>query len=151
MFTPSHLAFGQWANPQDRSKDKRRDLTYWTDMARILEKGGFVGYFLADTYGPYDVLEGSAAPAIRTGAQWPMADPIIPISAMAAVTKHLNFAVTTSTSYEQPYVVAKRFATLDHLTGGRFGWNIVTSWKPAASKAVSGNSDMLHKVLLTLN
>lgn len=81
-------------------------------------------------------LEGSAAPAIRTGAQWPMADPIIPISAMASVTKHLNFAATTSTSYEQPYVVAKRFATLDHLTGGRFGWNIVTSWKPAASKAV---------------
>ncbi|KAH7392483.1 DszA family xenobiotic compound monooxygenase [Pyrenochaeta sp. MPI-SDFR-AT-0127] len=136
MFTPSHLAFGQWANPRDRSKDKRRDLTYWTDLAKILEKGSFVGYFLADTYGPYDVLEGSAAPAIRTGAQWPMADPIIPISAMASVTKHLNFAVTTSTSYEQPYVVAKRFATLDHLTGGRFGWNIVTSWKPAASKAV---------------
>lgn len=77
MFTPSHLAFGQWANPRDRSKDKRRDLSYWTDLAKILEKGSFVGYFLADTYGPYDVLEGSAAPAIRTGAQWPMADPII--------------------------------------------------------------------------
>ncbi|KAF1851995.1 DszA family xenobiotic compound monooxygenase [Cucurbitaria berberidis CBS 394.84] len=136
MFTPSHLAFGQWANPRDRSKDKRRDLSYWTDLAKILEKGSFVGYFLADTYGPYDVLEGSAAPAIRTGAQFPMADPIIPISAMASVTKHLNFAATTSTSYEQPYVVAKRFTTLDHLTGGRFGWNIVTSWKPAASKAV---------------
>jgi alkanesulfonate monooxygenase SsuD/methylene tetrahydromethanopterin reductase-like flavin-dependent oxidoreductase (luciferase family) len=59
-----------------------------------------------------------------------------PISAMASVTKHLNFAVTTSTSYEQPYVVAKRFSTLDHLTGGRFGWNIVTSWKQAASRAV---------------
>lgn len=104
-------------------------------------------------------LQGSTAPTFRTGAQWPMADPVIvsayslrfsndngplskadvkqPISAMASVTKHLNFAVTTSTSYEQPYVVAKRFATLDHLTGGRFGWNIVTSWKQAASKAVS--------------
>lgn len=55
MFTPSHLAFGQWANPRDRSKDKRRDLSYWTDLAKILEKGSFVGYFLADTYGPYDV------------------------------------------------------------------------------------------------
>ncbi|KAH7109666.1 DszA family xenobiotic compound monooxygenase [Dendryphion nanum] len=136
MFTPSHLAFGQWRNPRDRSKDKRRDLGYWTDLAKTLEKGGFVGYFLADTFGPYDVLKGSAEPAFRTGAQWPMADPVIPISAMAAVTKHLNFAITTSTSYEQPYVVAKRFSTLDHLTGGRFGWNIVTSWKPAASKAV---------------
>ncbi|KAF9698611.1 hypothetical protein EKO04_003491 [Ascochyta lentis] len=136
MFTPSHLAFGQWANPRDRSKDKRRDLTYWTDLAKILEEGSFVGYFLADTFGPYDVYKGGTEPTFRTGAQWPMADPIIPLSAMASVTKHLNFAVTTSTSYEQPYVVAKRFATLDHLTGGRFGWNIVTSWKPAASKAV---------------
>ncbi|KAL1649736.1 hypothetical protein SLS61_006392 [Didymella pomorum] len=136
MFTPSHLAFGQWANPRDRSKDKRRDLSYWTDLAKILEKGSFVGYFLADTFGPYDVFKGGTEPTFRTGAQWPMADPVIPISAMASVTKHLNFAVTTSTSYEQPYVVAKRFATLDHLTGGRFGWNIVTSWKPAASRAV---------------
>ena len=55
MFTPSHLAFGQWRNPRDRSKDKRRDLKYWTDLAKILEKGGFTGYFLADTFGAYDV------------------------------------------------------------------------------------------------
>lgn len=55
---------------------------------------------------------------------------------MASVTKNLGFAITTSTSYEAPYVLAKRFSTLDHLTGGRFGWNIVTSWKESASKAV---------------
>lgn len=60
-----------------------------------------------------------------------------PISAMASVTENLGFAITTSTSYEAPYVVAKRFSTLDHLTNGRFGWNIVTSWKASASKAVS--------------
>jgi alkanesulfonate monooxygenase SsuD/methylene tetrahydromethanopterin reductase-like flavin-dependent oxidoreductase (luciferase family) len=67
---------------------------------------------------------------------------------MAGVTKHLNFAVTTSTSYEQPHVVTKRFATLDLLTEGRFGWSIETSWKPAASKAVScwypNNVDVRH-------
>lgn len=56
---------------------------------------------------------------------------------MASVTKDLGFAITTSTSYEAPYVVAKRFSALDHLTGGRFGWNIVTSWKESAAKAVS--------------
>ena len=77
MFTPSHLAFGQWANPRDRSKDKRRDLTYWTDLAKILEKGSFVGYFLADTFGPYDVYKGGTETTFRTGAQWPMADPVI--------------------------------------------------------------------------
>jgi alkanesulfonate monooxygenase SsuD/methylene tetrahydromethanopterin reductase-like flavin-dependent oxidoreductase (luciferase family) len=55
---------------------------------------------------------------------------------MAAVTKNLGFAITTSTSYESPFVVAKRFTTLDHLTKGRFGWNVVTSFKESAAKAV---------------
>lgn len=55
---------------------------------------------------------------------------------MASVTKSLGFAITTSTSYESPYLVAKRFSTLDHLTKGRFGWNIVTSWNESATKAV---------------
>ncbi|GKT43030.1 dimethyl-sulfide monooxygenase [Colletotrichum spaethianum] len=137
MFTVGHLSFGQWRNPKDRAKDKRRDLTYWTDLAKLLDKGGFVGLFLADTFGPYDTYKGSAEPSVRTGAQWPMADPVIPVSAMAAVTKNLGFAITTSTSYEQAYVVAKRFSTLDHLTKGRFGWNIVTSWKESASKALN--------------
>ncbi|CAG8033553.1 unnamed protein product [Penicillium salamii] len=136
MFTVGHLSFGQWRNPSDRSATKRRDLSYWTNLAKILEKGDFNALFLADTYGLYDTYKGTADPAIRNGAQYPMGDPAIPISAMASVTKNLGFAITTSTSYEAPYVVAKRFSTLDHLTGGRFGWNIVTSWKQSAAKAV---------------
>jgi alkanesulfonate monooxygenase SsuD/methylene tetrahydromethanopterin reductase-like flavin-dependent oxidoreductase (luciferase family) len=71
-----------------------------------------------------------------------------PITAMASVTKNLSFAITTSTSYEAPYVVAKRFSTLDHLTQGRFGWNIVTSWKASASKAVSFDTLDLHSVMM---
>jgi alkanesulfonate monooxygenase SsuD/methylene tetrahydromethanopterin reductase-like flavin-dependent oxidoreductase (luciferase family) len=55
---------------------------------------------------------------------------------MAAVTKNLAFAITSSTSFEAPYALAKRFSTLDHLTKGRFGWNIVTSFKESGAKAV---------------
>lgn len=55
---------------------------------------------------------------------------------MAAVTKNLSFAITASTSFEPPFLLAKRFSTLDHLTGGRFGWNIVTGWKKGAFKAI---------------
>ena len=55
---------------------------------------------------------------------------------MAAVTKHLAFAITSSTSFEAPFVLAKRFATLNHLTDGRIGWNIVTSWNKTAFKAL---------------
>ncbi|KPI39891.1 Dimethyl-sulfide monooxygenase [Cyphellophora attinorum] len=143
MFTVGHLSFGQWRAPGDRSATKRRDLTYWTDLARLLEKGDFNALFLADTYGQYDVYRGSAEPCIRTAAQFPMGDPAVPITAMAAVTKNLGFAITTSTSYEAPYTVAKRFSTLDHLTQGRFGWNIVTSFKESGSKAL-GTTPIEH-------
>jgi alkanesulfonate monooxygenase SsuD/methylene tetrahydromethanopterin reductase-like flavin-dependent oxidoreductase (luciferase family) len=63
---------------------------------------------------------------------------------MAAVTKHLSFAITASTSFEPPFLLAKRFSTLDHMTGGRFGWNIVTSWKKAAFKAIGIDTPIEH-------
>lgn len=63
---------------------------------------------------------------------------------MAAVTKNLSFAITASTSFEPPFLLAKRFSTLDHLTGGRFGWNIVTSWKKAAFKAIGLDTPIPH-------
>lgn len=63
---------------------------------------------------------------------------------MAAVTKNLSFAITASTSFEPPFLLAKRFSTLDHFTGGRFGWNIVTSWKKAAFKAIGLENPIDH-------
>lgn len=77
MFTVGHLSFGQWRNPCDRSATKRRDLSYWTDLAKILEKGDFNALFLADTFGLYDTYKGTAEPAIRNAAQYPMGDPAI--------------------------------------------------------------------------
>ena len=77
MFCPGHLSFGQWVRDGDRAKDKRRDLSYWTDLALILERGGFTSLFLADTYGQYDVYQGGADATIRGGAQFPMGDPSI--------------------------------------------------------------------------
>jgi alkanesulfonate monooxygenase SsuD/methylene tetrahydromethanopterin reductase-like flavin-dependent oxidoreductase (luciferase family) len=73
-----------------------------------------------------------------------MTDPTIPISAMAAVTKNLAFGITASTSFEPPFLLAKRFSTLDHLTNGRMGWNIVTSWKKAAFKAIGVDTPVDH-------
>jgi hypothetical protein len=75
MFTPSHLSFGQWRRSEDRSKDKRRDLTYWTDLAKILERGDINALFLADTYGQHDTFKESAEPTVRTACQYPMGDP----------------------------------------------------------------------------
>jgi alkanesulfonate monooxygenase SsuD/methylene tetrahydromethanopterin reductase-like flavin-dependent oxidoreductase (luciferase family) len=53
---------------------------------------------------------------------------------MAAVTKNLGFGVTVATTYEQPYQLARRLSTLDHLTGGRVGWNIVTGYLDSAAR-----------------
>ncbi|KAF7555455.1 hypothetical protein G7Z17_g2105 [Cylindrodendrum hubeiense] len=143
MSTVGHLSPGQWKNPVDKSATKR-DLEYWIELAKLLERGGINALFLADTYGGYDTYEGSLDNCIRRAAQWPMTDPTIPISAMAAVTKNLAFGITASTSFEPPFLLAKRFSTLDHFTKGRIGWNIVTSWKKAAFKAIGLDTPIEH-------
>ncbi|CAP61866.1 uncharacterized protein PODANS_5_2330 [Podospora anserina S mat+] len=146
MSTVGHLSPGQWKNPVDKSATKRR-LDYWIELAKLLERGGVNALFLADTYGGYDTYEGSVDNCIRRAAQWPITDPTIdfqPISAMAAVTKNLSFAITASTSFEPPYLLAKRFSTLDHFTQGRIGWNIVTSWKKSAFKAIGLDNPIEH-------
>ncbi|ETI22259.1 hypothetical protein G647_06332 [Cladophialophora carrionii CBS 160.54] len=143
MSTVGHLSPGQWKNPKDKSATKRK-LDYWIELAKILERGDINALFLADTYGGYDTYEDSLDNCIRRAAQWPMTDPTIPISAMAAVTKNLAFGITASTSFEAPFLLAKRFSTLDHLTNGRIGWNIVTSWKKAAFKAIGLDNPIDH-------
>ncbi|OJJ44109.1 hypothetical protein ASPZODRAFT_122387 [Penicilliopsis zonata CBS 506.65] len=143
MSTVGHLSPGQWKNPKDKSAAKRR-LDYWIELAKLLERGGINALFLADTYGGYDTYEGKVDECIRRAAQWPVTDPTIPISAMAAVTKNLAFGITSSTSFEPPFLLAKRFSTLDHLTNGRIGWNIVTSWKKSAFKAIGLDSPIEH-------
>ena len=134
---------GQWKDPTDRSTTKL-GLDYWIHLAKVLEKGGFNALFLADSFGGYDTYDGSMDDCIRRATQWPLTDPTIPLSAMAAVTKNLAFAITATTSFEQPFVLAKRFATLDHLTNGRFGWNIVTGYKKSAFKAIGFDSTVDH-------
>src|SRR5690606_3257938 len=72
--------------------------------------------------------------SLRESVQIPTNDPLLVIPAMAAVTKHLGFAATFSTTYEPPFAFARRMSTLDHLTKGRVGWNIVTSYLPNAAR-----------------
>ncbi|GAA4784421.1 LLM class flavin-dependent oxidoreductase [Microbacterium gilvum] len=124
---------GLWAHPDDRSREYR-DLQYWTDIARTLEAARFDSLFFADMLGLYDVYRASPAPALEQAIQVPINDPTYLIPALAHVTENLGFAVTISTTYEQPYPVARRLSTLDQLTGGRVGWNIVTSNLPSAAR-----------------
>lgn len=63
---------------------------------------------------------------------------------MAAVTKHLSFGVTASTTYENPFLLARRYATLDHLTKGRVAWNVVTSHLETAAKNLGLDKEVVH-------
>lgn len=73
-------------------------------------------------------------PAIRSAAQWPVNEPLAVVPAMAAATKSIGIGVTVATTYEQPYHLARRLSTTDHLSKGRFGWNIVTGYLDSAAR-----------------
>jgi long-chain alkane monooxygenase len=143
MNCPGHLSPGLWTHPHDRAHTYK-NLDYWIDLAKILERGKFDGLFLADVLGVYDVYRGNADAALRQCAQVPVNDPVLVIPAMAAVTEHLGFGVTCTLSFEPPYPFARRMSTLDHLTKGRVAWNVVTGYLDSAAKGVGLDAQCAH-------
>ena len=139
----AHQSPGLWTHPRDRTVDYNR-LPYWIDLARTLERGRFDGLFLADVLGVYDVFGGSPDAALRNATQTPANDPLLLIPAMAAVTKHLGFGVTSNLSFEPPYPFARRMSTLDHLTEGRIGWNVVTGYLDSAARGAGKDKQTAH-------
>lgn len=139
----AHQSSGLWRHPRDRSRHYN-DLSYWTELAKTLERGTFDGIFIADVLGTYDVYGDSNEAALRTGSQVPVNDPILLVSAMAAVTEHLGFGITAGTAYEHPYPFARRISTLDHLTKGRIGWNVVTGYLPSAARNMGQTDQLSH-------
>ena len=116
-----HQSPGLWRHPEDRSS-RFNDINHWVELAKLLESAKFHGMFIADVLGGYDVYNGprNLEAAIRSGAQWPVNEPLTLVPAMAAATKNLGFGVTVSTTYEQPYHLARRLSTVDHLSNGRY-------------------------------
>ncbi len=100
-------------------------LSYYTDIARIAERGLMDSVFLADNIA---IAEYRATYLPQT-----QFDPVSVLSALAAVTSRIGLIGTGSTTYSKPWELARRFATLDHLSGGRAGWNIVTTVTPLAA------------------
>jgi FMN-dependent oxidoreductase (nitrilotriacetate monooxygenase family) len=143
MACVGHQSAGLWRHPDDQGY-RYRDLGYWTELARLLEGGGFDALFLADVLGVYDVYGGSRDAAVRQAAQVPVNDPVLAVPAMAAVTERLGFGVTVSLAYEQPYALARRLTTLDHLTKGRVAWNIVISYLDSAARNLGRGEQIPH-------
>ena len=138
-----HQSPGLWTLPGDQSW-RYNDPDYWIELAQILERGLFDGLFLADVLGVYDVYGGTVDAALRTASQVPVNDPLMLVAMMAQATRNLGFGVTCAVTYEHPYPFARRMSTLDHLTRGRIGWNIVTGYLDSAARNMGLDRQMAH-------
>ena len=143
MNVVGHVSAGLWRHPEDRASEYTT-LGYWTHIASLLDEAGFDAMFIADALGQIDVYQGKPDAALRTAAQSPVNDPLLLVSAMAAATRQLSFGITVSTTYEHPYLLARKFTTLDHLTNGRVAWNIVTSVLESAARNLGLERQMDH-------
>ncbi|KAL1981041.1 hypothetical protein VTN96DRAFT_3150 [Rasamsonia emersonii] len=145
MQAPGHLNPGLFRYPKDKGS-QYKNLDHWIELARKLEAAKFHAIFFADVLGGYDVYKGPAnlEPTIPAAAQFPINDPLYSIPALAAATESISFGVTASTTYDAPYAHARRFSTVDHLSNGRVGWNIVTSYLDSAARNFGLNTQIEH-------
>lgn len=115
---------GPWAGDVKREWPKP---TFWQDAVRALERGGFDCLFMEDTSMIDDTYQGSMEAPLRFGLEAPKGDPMPLMPLMASVTNHIGVVSTISTIQYHPYLAARLATTLDHLTSGRIGLNVVTS------------------------
>ncbi|OYV01663.1 MAG: 5,10-methylene tetrahydromethanopterin reductase, partial [Burkholderiales bacterium PBB5] len=143
MASVGHQSPGLWAHPRDASQHYD-DPAHWVALAQLLERGLFAGVFIADVLGVYDVYQGKPDVALRHAVQVPLLDPLALVPLMAQATTHLGFGVTCALTYEHPVPFARRISTLDHLTGGRVGWNIVTGYLDSAARNLGLDKQLAH-------
>ncbi len=127
IYGPTDHSLAAWKHPRtDRSFDWTRPELY-QHIAQVCERGKFDMVFFADFSIIFEAYQHSLAPTLRHAVQVPAHDPVPMISWIAAATKKIGLGVTFSTSQHHPYYLARLFASLDHLCGGRVGWNVVTT------------------------
>jgi FMN-dependent oxidoreductase (nitrilotriacetate monooxygenase family) len=127
MYNGSHALHGLWRHPSAEVQRNFEGVAQWVELAQLLERGRFDLLFFADVIGAYDVYGGDWRATAREGAQFPTADPLVLLAALAPATEHLGLALTSSVFYQHPFAFARQISTLDHISGGRVAWNIVTS------------------------
>lgn len=125
---PVSIHTGAWRYP-GAVPDANFNFKVLKQLIQKLEQGKFDAFFMADHLAvlnmPIDALKRS-----HTVTSF---EPLTLLSALASLTEHIGLIATASTTYEQPYHLARRFASLDHISGGRAGWNIVTTYNPDAA------------------
>jgi FMN-dependent oxidoreductase (nitrilotriacetate monooxygenase family) len=136
---PVSLHTGAWRYP-GAFPDANFSFTHLKRFAQTLERGRFDAFFMADHLAvlnmPMDALKRSATVTSF--------DPLTLLPALAVVTEHLGLIATASTTFDQPYHLARKFASLDHISGGRAGWNLVTTSNPDAALNFGLEEHMEH-------
>lgn len=130
-----------WTHPSNTRLESDR-LPFWINLAQSMEQSGFDLLFFGDVLGLYDVFKGNHEAAVKWALEAPADDPLIHIAALTSVTQSLGFGLTASTTYDHPFAFARRISTLDHLSQGRIGWNIVTSYLDNAAKNFGLNDQL---------
>ena len=136
---PVSLHTGAWRYP-GAFPDANFNIAHYKRFARKLEQGRFDAIFLADHLAVLNM----PMDALKRSATTPSFEPMTLLSALAGVTEHIGLIATASTTYEEPYHVARRFASLDHISGGRAGWNLVTTSNPDSARNVGQDAHMAH-------
>ena len=112
-----------WRHPEFRP-DRGLELNHYVEAAQLAERGKLDFLFIADS----SAIRGSEnLTSVRRQAHAASFEPLTLLSALAGATRHVGLVATASTSFYQPYTVARQFASLDLMSGGRAGWNLVTS------------------------
>jgi FMN-dependent oxidoreductase (nitrilotriacetate monooxygenase family) len=122
---PTSHHHGMWRHPETDNSFLTPE--YYEHIARVLEAGYFDALFFADVLALSDFYKGSYETLMTRGGQMGLLDPMPMAAQMARVTKHIGLGVSVSSSFTHAFQTARTFATMDHLSGGRMAWNIVTS------------------------
>ncbi|NBA93567.1 LLM class flavin-dependent oxidoreductase [Pseudomonas sp. R5(2019)] len=125
---PVAIHTGSWRYP-DAAADANFNFPLLRSLAQTLEAACFDAFFMADHLGVLNM----PMEALRRSHTVTSFEPFTLLSALAASTQHIGLVATASTTYDEPYHVARRFASLDHISGGRAGWNIVTTSNPESA------------------
>lgn len=143
MNTASHVLHGLWRAPE-ADNHKFNSLRHWTSLATAVDKAGYDLLFFADVFGLRAPWNGNWRKSVESGIQIPVNDPSVLASALAAATDHLGIVFTSSIVQDHPFNFARRMSSLDHYTGGRLGWNIVTSFNENMFRSFGHEGTLAH-------
>jgi len=136
---PVSIHTGAWRYP-GAFPDANFNLAHLKRFAQTLERGKFDAFFMADHLAVLNM----PIEALRRSHTVTSFEPFTLLSALAGVTEHIGLIATASTTFDAPYHIARRFASLDHISGGRAGWNIVTTSNPDAALNFGLEDHMEH-------